>query len=614
MCGIVGVVGDELADLDVVRRMTRLLRHRGPDDEGFHEAGVVRFGHRRLSILDLSELGHQPMVSEDGGLVITYNGEIYNFLELREELERDGHRFRTHTDTEVLLHGYRAWGDAVLERIEGIFAFGLWDADRDRLLLARDRAGVKPMFWHLRSAGIAFASELKPFRLLNGFVAEPNRRAIRSALRFACNLEDESMLAGVRKLPPGCKLEWKAGAVRMSRFWEHPDPAPRSWSPAAAADALRDTLGRVVRSQMISDAPLGAALSGGLDSSGIVALMAEQGARVATFTVGHGEDDPDLRNARIVAEHCRTDHHELLVESSEVADLLPRVLWFLEEPAGQMEAVQMFLNYEAASRHVKVLLVGEGADELFAGYDRFKLFDRSRPMTRGLRRALYARVYMYADRHPRHPVARVLSRAAFGALPRSPMQDPLPRFPEPALHGLGRERALEQALNHDQRTYLHHLALKRADATGMAHGLEIRVPFLGREVVELGATFRGDLMRRGGVEKWVLREALRPLLPPSIVDRRKRPFQMALDQGLVATLDLLCDRLLAPADVRARGFFEPEHVAALRRGRPSGRAPGIAHRVWSFRVWSMVMCELWARLFLDAAPDAGPPASLAEIA
>src|SRR5690606_1898256 len=261
------------------------------------------------------------------------NGEIYNFPALREELERCGHRFATQTDTEVLLVGYREWGDALLERIEGIFAFALWDRPARRLLLARDRAGVKPLFWHASGAGLAFASELKCFLLLPDFEPQVNRRALRSALRFACNLEDESMLAGVFKLPPGHKLVWQNGAVAVTPFWEYPSPRPRPWEPLAAAQALRDTLLRVVRSQLISDAPLGAALSGGLDSSGIVALMAQSGADVATFTGGHGEDDPDLLKARVVAEHCGTRHHEILIESAAVADLLPRVLWFLEEPA-----------------------------------------------------------------------------------------------------------------------------------------------------------------------------------------------------------------------------------------------------------------------------------------
>ncbi|MBI5851394.1 MAG: asparagine synthase (glutamine-hydrolyzing) [Planctomycetes bacterium] len=612
MCGIVGAI--RIADGDVVRRMTRLLAHRGPDDEGFWQDGDVVFGHRRLSILDLSPAGHQPMQTDDGELTIVFNGEIYDFPRVREELELLGHRFRTHSDTEVLLLGYRQWGDAMLERIEGIFAFGLWDAAAGRLLLARDRSGVKPLYWHSRDGGLAFASELKPFRLLPDFVSAVSRRALRSTMRFACNLEEESMLAGVHKLPPGKKLIWQDGRVQVSSYWSYPEPRARAWSPNDAARTLRDVLGRTVRAQMISDAPLGAALSGGLDSSGVVALMAEQGAKVRTYTVGHGHDDPDLIAARVVAEHCRTDHHEIMIESEDVLDLLPRVMWFLEEPLGQMEIVQMHLNYEAASKHVKVLLVGEGADELFAGYDRYRIFDRARPLTPGLRAALYERVYMYADRQPRHLLGALASRVAFGHLAGSPMKDPLPRAAEPPLRGLPRERALERALNHDQRTYLPELSLKRADATGMAHGLELRVPFLGREVVELAATFPGDLHRKGGVEKWLLREALRPLLPQRIVERRKHGFQMRLDQRLVDTLQAMCDRLMPDDKVAARGFFDPRRVRALRDGRPRAGAPFIAHRVWSFRIWAMLMAEVWARLFLDTPPGAPPPAHLADIA
>ncbi|MBK8977037.1 MAG: asparagine synthase (glutamine-hydrolyzing) [Planctomycetes bacterium] len=612
MCGIVGLC--RIGDDDLLLRMTGLLTHRGPDDEGVWSSGDVRFGHRRLSILDPTDAGHQPMRSDDGELCVTFNGEIYNFRQLRDELEHLGHRFHTRTDTEVLLHAYRQWGDDFVGRLDGIFAFGLWDEPRRRLLLARDHTGVKPLFWHAtRDGGLAFASELKVFRLLPGFRSEVNRRALRSALRFACNLETESMLAGVHKLLPGERLVWTDGRMDVANFWTHPDCRPRDWDPTELATTLRDTLARTVEAQLVSDVSLGAALSGGLDSSGIVALMARAGGSVKTFTVGHGHDDPDLINARLVAEHCGTDHFELLVDAPDLADLAPRVMYYLEEPAGQMESVQMFLNYEAAAKHVKVLLVGEGSDELFAGYDRFKLFDQKLPFTDGMRRALYERVYMYADRQPRHPLAYAVARGAWGPLPASPLSDPLPRAPEPPLHGLSRERALEVALNWDQRTYLHHLALKRADATGMAHGLELRVPFLAREVVELAATIPGRFMRLGGVEKWILREALRPLLPAAIIDRKKRPFQMRHGRSLVETLELMAERLLKPADVARRGFFEPARVATLLRRRPSRRSPVIAQRVWSFRVWATLLSELWARIFIDRDPAAPPPASLEDV-
>ncbi len=612
MCGIVGLL--RCGDGAVLRRMTRLLTHRGPDDEGFWESDDVLLGHRRLSILDPTPAGHQPMVSDGGELAITFNGEIYNFRQLRTELEQLGERFHTGSDTEVLLAGYRQWGDDLLPRLDGIFGFGLWDAQAERLLLARDHVGVKPLYWHRGPDGaLAFASEIKPFRLLPDFVPAVSRPALRSALRFACNLETETMLAGVHKLLPGQRLVWQRGGVEVHDYWQFPEPAPRIEDPKATAGRLREVLERTIQAQMISDVPLGAALSGGLDSSGIVALMARAGGRVKTFTVGHGADDPDLLASRVVAEHCGTEHTETLVEAPHLADLAPRAMWFLEEPAGQMEAVQMFLNYEAAAEHVKVLLVGEGADELFAGYDRFKLFDQKLPLTPGMRRALYERVYMYADRQPRHLLAGLASRLAWGPLPGSPLPDPHPRHAEPPLQGLGREAALERALNWDQRTYLHHLALKRADATGMAHSLELRVPFLGKEVVECAATIPGRLMRKDGIEKWVLREALRDVLPPRIAQRPKRPFQMRHGSSLVDTLDLMSEKLLQPGDVAARGFFDPAKVAKLLRDRPSTRKPVVAQRVWSYRVWATLLCELWARLFLDRDPEAPAPSSLQEV-
>ncbi|MEO0478796.1 MAG: asparagine synthase (glutamine-hydrolyzing) [Planctomycetota bacterium] len=619
MCGIAGLI--RCGDVDTVQRMTRLMAHRGPDDSGHWSSGDVVLGHRRLSILDPTPQGHQPMSGPDGEVVIVFNGEIYNHLRLREELAKKGHRFRTGTDTETLLACWRQWGVGMLSKLDGIFAFGLWDDRNGTLLLARDATGVKPLFYRTTpDGGLAFASELKALRLVPGVEDKANRRAIRSALRFACNMEDESMLASVWKLPPGQRLVWQDGRIERAAYWRHPEPNPRRGAdPDQLAKELRSILSKTVEDQMLSDVPLGAALSGGLDSSGITALMAgseaaRDGATVSTFTVGHGEDDPDLLKARVVAEHCKTDHHEILVASGEVQDLLPKTLWFMEEPLGQMESVQMFLNYQAAAQHVKVLLIGEGADELFAGYDRFRLFDKNQRMTPGMRRALYERVFMYAERQPKHALAGPLARLKLGQLPGSPMADPHPRFPELDLRGLPREQMLEKALHFESSTYLHQLSLKRADATGMAHSLELRVPFLAKAVVEFAMQAPGDLQRRHGVEKWLLREALRPVLPTEIVERRKRPFQMQLDQGLVDTLDALGDRLLRPEDVRARGFFEPERVDALRRGRPSHGAPLIAHKVWSYRVWAMLMCELWARLFLDRDPEALAPESLSEVA
>jgi asparagine synthase (glutamine-hydrolysing) len=611
MCGIAGAVG--IGGRALVEQMTAVMAYRGPDDCGIYTDGEVCLGHRRLSILDPSAAGHQPMESDDGQLVITFNGEIYNYRELGCELGRKGYRFRSSTDTETILYAYQEYGLDCLERLEGMFGFALWDRRRKQLLLARDRTGIKPLFYYCGQGGLAFASELKPLTLVPGLERKVNRAALRSALRYASNIENESMLQSIFKLPPGHWLLWREQRFEQGAYWKFPAPAAEPWEEGKLTKELRRRLEEVVVSHMVSDAPLGAALSGGIDSSGVVALMSRQAVAVKTFTVGHGHDDPDLRSARRVAEHCRTDHHEIIVNTEDVINLLPAVVWHLEEPLGQMESIQMFVNYREAAPFVKVLLIGEGADECFAGYPRYKLLHPRFPLPLRARLDLYQRVYMYADQPPRTSLGRVLARGLWGVPTESPLPDPQPRAPGP-LEGISRPGPLmELALDHDRRTYLHHLSLKRADAVGMAHSLELRVPFVDRRIVELAARIPSSLLIHQGMEKYILRRALEPFLPPSIVWRRKRPFQMRFKLGMADTLGHLADRLLRPDDVRARGFFEPDKVEKLRRSRPPRHATPMAHKVWSYRLWSVLMCEIWARIFLDGPLSCLPPSTLAEL-
>lgn len=612
MCGIVGTIG--IGDRSLIEEMTAIMAYRGPDDTGIYEDGSVRLGHRRLSILDLSEAGHQPMSSSDGQLVIIYNGEIYNFLELRRELEAQGYRFQSNSDTETILYAYQAYGLGCLQRLEGMFALAIWDRQRQQLVLARDRLGIKPLFYCQTEEGFAFASELKPLLYLPGLERCVNRRALRSAIRYGSNLESESMLASVFKLSPGHWLVWRDGVCETAPYWQHPSPSPEVWDDEVLTRELQQRLRQVVQSHLISDAPLGAALSGGIDSSGIVALMAESATgAIDTFTVGHGKDDPDLEKARIVAEHCRTNHHEIVVSAENVADLLPRIVWHLEEPLGQMETVQMFVNYREAAKFVKVLLVGDGADECFGGYARYKLLGSRMPLPLAVRKDIYRRVYQHSDETPVTTAGRMLSQCLWGKPPISPLLDPLPRVVPPLVDGNNGNHALERALNYDQQTILPHLYLKRADGLGMAHSLELRVPFLDRQIVEFAARIPGHALVRRGVEKYILRRALEPFLPASITWRRKHPLQMRVNSGLVETLDYLCDQLLRPADVRARGFFDSSRVEALRRERPGKFASGMAHKFWSWRIWSMIQCELWARMFLDRPPSPSPPSRLADV-
>ena len=611
MCGIAGAVG--IADRAVVEHMTTLMAYRGPDGSGIYQDGDACLGHRRLSILDLSSDASQPMESDDGRLVITYNGEIYNFRQLRATLEARGYRFRSASDTEVILYAYDCYGLAFLEHLQGMFALALWDRGNKQLVLARDRAGIKPLFYHRQPGGIAFASELKPMLLVPGVARAVSRAALRSVMRYAGNFEDESMVASVYKLRPGHLLVWRDGVIDCRPYWQHPGPRPDLRDEGDAVPKLRRQLQESVQSHLVSDVPVGAALSGGLDSSAIVALLAQTaGGNVDTFTMGDGHDDPDLINARIVAEHCRTNHHEIVTEAASAADLLPRVVWFLEEPLAFPETVQMYVNYREAARLVKVLLIGEGADECFAGYSRYKLLHPQLPVPAAMKQDLYGRAYMFADEEPRHLAARMVSQAAFGRVAASPMLDPVPRTAMPMFNGQA-SQYVEQAMYHDYNTFLPHTSLKRADGLGMAHSLELRVPYLDRGVVELAARIPAKLLIRNGYEKHVLRKAVEPLLPPSIVWRRKRPFQVRLSSGLSETLDYLCDRLLQPSAVRERGFFDPARIHALRRARPSRLTLSMSRNLWSWRIWCVLMCEVWARLFLDRPLTSEPPATLADI-
>lgn len=612
MCGIAGTV--RIGDRALIARMTAMMTYRGPDDAGIYEDGEVRLGSRRLAILDLSAAGHQPMESDDGQLVVTFNGEIYNYPQLRDDLEARGHKFRSDSDTESIVYAYREYGVDCLQHLDGMFGFALWDRQLRQLLLARDRIGIKPVFYHVRGDALAFASELKPLLCLPELERQVNRRALRSAIRYASNLEDESLFASVYKLPPGHLLLWRSGESRVAPYWHHPDPRPESGHVDVTADALRKQLTRVVRSHMLSDAPLGAALSGGLDSSGVVALMAQNAtAPVETFTVGHGADDPDLISARLVAEHCRTNHHEIVVAAENIVDLLPQIVWHLEEPLGQMETVQMFVNYREAARFVKVLMVGEGADECFGGYARYRILQRSTPLPLTTQVDLYRRVYMHADQPPRTLAARVFAHAFWGAPPVSPLADPGPRWEPPLTDTSSRSHALERALAYDRRTILPQLYLKRADGLSMAHSLEVRVPFLDRTIVEFASRLPAPMLVRGRTEKYVLRRALEPLLPAAVAWRAKHPLQMRVTAALTATLLELADVLLTPADVRRRGFFDPLRVAAILRRRPGRFATGVEHKFWAWRVWSMLLCEVWARLFLDRPVGSTPPMRLRDL-
>ena len=610
MCGIAGTVG--ISNPDLVARMTRLMAYRGPDDEGILEQDPICFGHRRLSIIDLTSAGHQPMVSSDGRLVITYNGEIYNFRELRRELEAKGRRFHSATDTEVILQAYSEYGIDCLSRLEGMFAFAIWDELERRLVLSRDRLGIKPLFYHLNGDEIAFASELKPLCLIPGLVRRVNERALRSVMRLTCNIEQESILRSIFKLPAGQYLTWCNGESQLHRYWNFPTIRPSNSGLEHTSKTLRTRLTEAVRSHLVSDVPVGTALSGGLDSSGLVAVMVHLGESVKTFTAGHGADDPDLINARYVADHFRTDHHETMLDAADLPNLLPRVVWHLDEPMGLGSPVQMYLNYERAAEHIKVLLIGEGADELFAGYTQYKIFDRMLPLSRSLRQDLYQRTYMLADEPARSLTGRLATSLLMGKVPPNPLKAPYPRAAAPEFSN-HEQHMLARALHYDQQNIMNHRLLRQADAIGMSRSLELRVPYLDRRLVEFAATIPEQFMLRRLTGKYILRKALEPLLPSKIRQRFKRPYQIRFNTEVVEALHQIANKLLTPDAIQQRGWFDHHTIKTLLENGPGRISAPKAKRFWNYRIWTLISIEIWARLFIDCNSIEVAPTTLSDI-
>ena len=614
MCGIFGFTGSP--DAERLAALALALRHRGPDGRGAWSAPAISIGCDRLAIVSPAD-GAQPMASEDGRLHMVCNGEIYNHGELRRRLEERGHRFATGSDVEVVLHAFEDEGEAAFARLHGMFAVALWDAANRRLVLARDRAGMKPLVYARHEGRWWFASEAKALLLAAGLPRQLDRGALDGLLRLGFVPGPATMFAGVKKLPAGhCLTVEREGEPRLTRFppprpvqvaaagspgspgtpWPGPpDGAPDS--PAVLAAELRRRLGAAVDSHLAADVPVGISLSGGLDSSFLVALAAERlGAGVRTYSIGSAGDQDERPFAGRIAERFRTEHCDIAVGGDDLWARLPRVVWNAEEPrTGPL--VLNDLLFGRAARDVKVLLLGEGADELFGGYLRFKTalppLDRLPARLAG---ALYGTRKPGADGglHAAHPGSR--DAAAAGR------DDPFAVHLGPALAQRG-PRRLAALLAYEQEVQLPNAHLPRVDLLSMAHSLEARLPFLDAGVVELAQRVPLALKVGWRSEKQVLREAARGLLPADILERRKQgqanPFRLWQAAGF---LDRAAE-LLAPPVLRARGLFSPlaaqRILTRLRRGR------GLPFDV--NRVHLLVLIEIWHRLFLDPERLAAPP-------
>jgi asparagine synthase (glutamine-hydrolysing) len=617
MCGICGAVANESEkspDPEAIARMSARLRHRGPDSDGRFERGPVALAARRLSIIDL-EHGEQPIANEDGTVHVVQNGEIYNYRELKRDLERRGHRFASDCDTEVLVHLYEEHGDRFLEHLRGMFAIALWDERRRRLLLGRDRFGIKPLYYSFDRGGVLFASELKAMLEHPGFSRQTDPRALAAYLAFNSIPAPLTIFAAARKLPPGHLLAWEEGEIEVRRF-ARPSPAAagelRSEGPDELAAELRETLRDSVRAHLVADVPVGVLLSGGVDSGGLTALAAaESSERLKTFSIGFEESGFDeLSRARLVADQYGTDHHELIVRPDAV-ELLPKLVEAFDEPFGDSSALPTYLVSELAAGEVKVALSGEGGDELFGGYYTYvadllaprvgRLAALASPLVEALpssdarvgfdyKAKRFARAAALADPLERHHAWKEIFTAETRAAlldGRAPAWDPLDLYRERYAETAGAE-PLSRLQDVDLGIYLVDDLLVKTDRTSMAHSLELRVPFLDQRVAEFAAALPTAMKVRGLAKKRLLRRALAPLLPKEVVRGRKQGFSIPLAAWLRGPLEPFAREVLSPANVAAQGLLDPGTVSGLLDRHCAGQED------LSRQLWGLMSLTLWA--------------------
>lgn len=633
-------------DARVLERMRDCIRHRGPDDAGIFIDGRVGLGHRRLSIVDVAG-GHQPMTNEDGRLHIIYNGEVYNHADFREGLEARGHSYRTHCDTETILHLYEEHGTQAVEHLRGMFAFAIWDQHKRELFIARDRLGVKPLYYvHTADGSLYFASEIKSLLEARAVAPEINFAALPDYLANHAPSGAETLFQDVRRLLPGHTLVWADGQVRVEKYWDlsfdsQDDEETRRSDDDYVAE-WSELFREAVRLRLMADVPLGMFLSGGIDSSAIAAVMSGMVAEpIKTFSVAFAEREAnELEYARVVARAFKTDHHETIVAPEDFFAALPRLVWQEDEPLAHPSSVALYFVSRLAAQHVKVVLTGEGSDEMLAGYERYRktVYNLSlgksyhRLTNETLRRALYRPVAgLSTASRVRQKLSRTFLHLApdieslyfdnFAVFTREMQRELLTgqtkeRIGSGALDPYAemrrhfdrhtQERLLNRLLYADTKTYLHELLMKQ-DQMSMAASIESRVPFLDHKLVEFTARLPERMKLRRGQTKYILRRSMKNLLPEQILKRPKMGFPVPIGAWFRGAYRGVLDEYVLSDRALGRGLFDADFIRRLIARHHAGENH-------SERLWSLVNFELWLRRFIDGEEASRPQEAQAELA
>ncbi len=631
MCGIAGIFNyrdQRDADRRVLRAMTDVITHRGPDDEGFHVDGAVGLGMRRLSIIDLST-GTQPHYNEDRSVAVICNGEIYNYRELRAELIASGHTLTTKSDIEVIAHLYEDDGVELLHRLRGMFAIALWDTRRRRLFIARDRIGIKPCYYADTDGTLLFGSEIKSILQHPSIPREVSAEGLHHYLSLNYLPAPFTLIEGIRQLLPGEYMVCDADGPGLRSYWDLRFAASDSLDEAEWTRAVRDKLQDAVSSHLVSDVPFGAFLSGGIDSSAVVAMMsAAMDGPVSTFSMDFAEKSySEGRYAQMIADKFNTDHH-VITASHEVVELLESLIWHADDPLADSSMIPVYMIAKFARENVTMVLTGDGGDEVFAGYPTYNAYyvrEMYRKVPAFVRRQIVKRVVealpvshtkvsfdfkakrfiegaelSAEDAHFWWRI--ILSESAKRSLYTDGFSERLEASGAVPTHEIfrdtfersGSDDPLSRMLYVDSRLYLPADMLVKVDRMTMANALEARVPFLDHELVELAATIPSEIKFRSRTKKYLLKKALEPLLPGDILYRKKAGFNVPVNAWLAGALSDFARRLLAPDRVAAAGFFRPEEVSRLLREHAERK---VDH---SFAIWSLLCFQIWFERFIDA--------------